>query len=272
MPRRMGWALAFSIFGLCPLTFFNLSYPIFAGGGAAAVALLFVTIAVLAFETIRRAHHASEDRRNLVLEVREAYSAVEGTPVDLTIYQGATPTGHARGVIWFEARRLYFVGDRTSFGLTPSQVASSPIEWGSEPSYLPLNAHSAAGRMGLGITPLAGDFDSNNLLQARATLDYQISRWRDDRSTIQGQLPPLTLGPDVPTPLRLLLSALITTAFWIAALPVVALAISMSLCFVPAVFALGLLLWLVVPTVYSPLRKWLSWRDRRRLERAQWKT
>ena len=266
--RVIGWALGITTFGLFPLTLALLSL----NASYQWTGLLFLTaIVLLSVEAFRRSAKIERGVRAAFLALREASTAIDGTAVDLTILQGETPTGRARGVLWFEEGRMYFVGDRTSFGLVPSQVEGSLTPWISKSSTLPLKIRTVAGRVALAIEPLADASRLENPRQVQATLNDAIFRWLRDDVPGEGQLPPLALGPDVASTTALLWGALLTGAFWTTMLVLAIGAARTSPYLVFAFVPFGAILGLTIPGLYAPRRRWRSLRDRRRLERSQWK-
>lgn len=206
--------------------------------------------------------------------LRSEFSSVQGWIVDLMIRQGHTPTGRDRGLAWFEGERLYFSGERTSFGLSRSQVAGfvdydHAIEGLRLSLEIQLHATTPAG-------PVAVDFDLMPPLEAttadtpRAPFVSAIKGWLakaagDD----EGQLPPLTLGPEVLNRPALLRSATISTAAWTLILAgfiwgglyqdwVGSLAVTMIV--VGALFSWSHL--------WYPRFLWQALRDRKRLDKA----
>ncbi len=203
----------------------------------------------------------------------EEYSSLSGWHVDLFVLQGDAPTGRDRGVIWFEEDRLYFVGDRTSFGISRGQVkAMLGEEWSVanlRPQFvLQLHADTPAGKAAVGmnmIRPLGSTLpnpSSNSLSQA-------LRGWIRSTGGDDGQLPPLTLGPEAPTRSRLLKSALGTTFLWSAMVPVLGfigwiggwVGLSIS-------FAVGSLLMVSWGDHWFPRLRWRAWRHRKCLDEA----
>ena len=267
--RRIGWALGITTFSLFPLTLVltAISEASFQWTGLAFL----IVIVLLSIEAFRRSAKVERGVRAAFLALRDASTAIDGTAVDLTILQGSTPTGRARGVIWFEDGRLFFVGDRASFGLVPSQVERSLTGWIAKSSILPLRTQTAAGRISLLVEPIVDASRLENPRQVQATLNDAIFRWLREDVPGNGQLPPLALGPDVASTTALLWGALLTGAFWTTMLVLAIGAARTSPYLVFAFVPFGAILGLTAPGLNVPRRHWRSLRDRRRLERAQWK-
>lgn len=243
--------------------------PVSVGIGLAA----WIALGLLALaRSARAAETSARNRRTHVDEVQ----AVSGWAVELTVLQGATPTGHDHGVVWLEDDRLFFLGARTSFGLFSSPVAPNArdrLAFAREtaPLILPLNAGTAAGEVAVRLRPLPLDEDSGSL-QDVARLGWLVRSWLAQGVEGTGQLPPLAIGSDAPSPGSLLARAVGSTLLWITllpfvtALPIALLATSMMLAI------LLLLLTLTLPLVWrefgDPIGRWHAWRDRRRLDRA----
>lgn len=274
--RCFGWGFVGTTFGLCPgVVVIGLLHGI----PVAAIVMILVgfltVMVVFATESFRRKETASALEKSNRDELHGEYEAVGGWLVDLTILQGATPTGHDRGVVWSEEGRLFFVGARTSFGLFPSQISPGGQNTlasanGEAPLTLPLRIATAAG-------PVAIELDSPSKKDdpyASASLGWRVRSWLAEGVEGVGDWPPLSLGPDVPTPRLLLAKAIGTTAFWLAA-PFLCFALVLSLIFTwllcagfPLVIAFfGFLGW-TWRKIGWPGSHWLALLDRRRLDRS----
>jgi hypothetical protein len=262
--------------GLCPLAIFVRTYSLFGVtiGEWPFVAVLLSMIA-LSHESVRRSTRYGQIRRRRKLAIRDEYGEIDGWQVDMTVFQGAAPTGHDRGMVWIEDGRLYFVGERTSFGLSPSQVSiTGARSLSHEPALadiqLPLDRTTAGGNLSVGLQVVptdSGEFSAHNR-QDQCRL--AIKSWVKSGDSGEGQLPPLTIGPSMPGTLRLFWMAVTATAFW-SGLTVIVLLIGLTASWwtvFPVLFTIGLIatLWW---DVWSPRIRWLAWRDRRRFDRSE---
>lgn len=220
---------------------------------------------------MRRSSRIAERGRKKRQEMREAYGAVEGWTVELTVFQGAAPTGRDRGVVWFEDGRMYFVGERTSFGLAPGQVAGGlRRNWslaGLRCSItMNLHAHTAGGSVALGLDPLPADGYEPS---PDAHFASVLTKWTSEKGPPDGQLPPLALGPDAPSTRTLLVRAVASTAFWVVVATLLAfLGLFTAWWVVPPAAAFGGCLLILWSDLWAPRLRWLAWRDRRRLRRT----
>lgn len=180
-----------------------------------------------------------------------------GWLVDVLILQGDAPTGADRGMLWIDDGRLCFSGDRTSFALSPDQVAgrcrtTTPIVGLRHEVRLPLCHPTLTLSIGLERTSIA-------------EFRRQIHLWTTSASPSEGQLPPTSLGPGAASPGRLLLGAVFSTVYWVAVLSMVFVSSQIEgsydlLPFILAFAVLGAFL-----RCWYPVTRWRAWRDRRRL-------
>jgi hypothetical protein len=211
------------------------------------------------------------DRR---IALREEFTHIEGWATDLTVLQGAAPTGYDRGVAWFEEDRLFFMGERTSMGLSASQIVG-PVRqnWsieGLRPALvLVLDAHSEGGRVSIGFDNVPLDTGELGGLRATEAFHRALTHWVRDARPVEPGLPPLRPGPGAPSLRHLLNRALATTLFWVGvAGALTALGMTVAwFCIPPVAAFLGVILvnW---NGIWVPRLRWRAWRDRRRLERA----
>lgn len=204
-------------------------------------------------------------------EVRGEFEGDYGALVSLLIRQGDAPTGEDVGALWFEDGRLYFAGRRTSFGLVPGQARSvgpvrERIRGLRNEVELILRRDTAAGPMVLSFAPLLPPHESRFV--HRKALRTDLTSWIDGWAEGSGQFPPAARGPGVMGDRRLLLETLAI----VLPLPV-ALALFVETvrpAFAGFGSAFGLfVMFAIVPAGNLRLR---ALRDRRRLEKAQWKT
>lgn len=183
---------------------------------------------------------------------RQEFGGVDGWLVDLIVLQGSAPTGVDRGMMWFEGDRLFFSGRRTSFGLSPDQVIGRDRWTLSIPGlrnklYVPLAQCSKAGRLALSIG--TGDSEVFDLRAA-------IHRWSSLEPRGGGQLPPMQVGPGVPSRRRLLVGAIASSAYWIA---VVWLLIGSSSLAAAALLAGFAYAFALVLNGLLPFERWRAW-------------
>ena len=266
--RRVGWALAAVSLGLCPLTCVSvLPYEM---GWLVVVAAL-----VLGVEAIRRTSANADLARAKRREIRDAYAAVEGWAVEMTVFQGAAATGIDRGAVWFEDGRLYFVGERTSFGLAPSQAAGDlrqewPLAGLRCATTLRLRARTAAGPVSVGFNVLPHDY-TGAATGGRSEAEFvkAVKSWLADPAPPDGQLPPLAVGPDAPSALGLLTGAILNAGFWATvAAALLLLGWRTAWWAVPPVAAFAGCVLVLNSEIWAPRHRWRAWRDRRRLDRV----
>jgi hypothetical protein len=265
--RRQMWALCLAAFGVCPLSCFGLStsYPLVGMVG------LVLPGGLLVYALVRGG--ADADRfRNERIRLQEEHAAVGGWIVHLSILQGAAVTGRDEGVVWFEDDRLLFAGRRTSFALSADGATGGVHEsWSLTGSVVPLHAETVAGRVALAFEVLPWEGAAAPAGGGAPGFVRALRGWLDVAAPAEGGLPPLAVGPGAPAVDRLLLAAVANTAFWAAALGLFALSVAagwqaaIPVALVCAVLLLG---W---SDLWVPRHRWYAWRDRRRLERAQWK-
>ncbi len=171
------------------------------------------------------ARHRDDDRRELCKEVllmRDDFGAGPSWTVDLIVRQGEAPTGRDQGLMWVEGGRVLFSGKRTSFAISPDQIAS-PIrhEMAVRDLRLRLNldlkAATSAGAVSLSFWPIADSFrraeeDASAMRYAFNTI-LANGRWTV-APPIAGQWPPLELGPGALSPSKALHSIRIRVALW----------------------------------------------------------
>ena len=268
--RRLVWASALSLCGVCPLTCLGSYDPTI---GPWPFWLTELTTLGLVIAALRRIVKTNALELASWNATRWEHAAVDGWPTTVDVLQGAAITGRDRGTVWFEDGRLFFVGERTSFGLAPSQVAQhgrkeERADGSNRAFVLPLAARTEAGSVSVRFqlvfhVPFGAvgyrDYDD---------FSREVRRWIAVETLSEGQLPPLSLGPDAPRPNLLLARALGTTMLWTVYLASSAYAMSLSpvsLCGV-LVAPVLLLFW---PTLWEPRVKWRAFLDRRRLDRGR---
>lgn len=236
-----------------------------------ALGIFFGWVALILASFFQSARAIEVGRRNW-RALREEHGIVDGWAVEMTVLQGSTTTGSDHGVVWVEDGRLFFVGARTSFGLSADQVdsavrarlASAKIQ--TTPR-LDLWTETAAGKVAVGLRPLPTT-DGTNGLQDAAALGWAVRAWLAHNADRPGQLPPLGLGPDAPTPNYLLARAIGTTLLWVTASLLAVASVATCLLFIPTLL---LLVWLGRADwagFGAPPERWRAWRDRRRLDAA----
>ncbi len=190
---------------------------------------------------------------------REEFGSGSGWIVDLMVLQGDAPTGADRGMLWIEGGRLLFSGDRTSFALSADQVAAScrsvlAISGLRHPMRVPLQHRTPAGQLALSLQT------GENSAEVR----WAIDGWAASGST-DGQFPPLRIGPGVAPTSRLLLGAVLASAFCVAAATFVGASFLVGMG--EGLFSVFLMMFLGGILRLLPLAtRWRAWRDRRRLE------
>ena len=265
--RRAAWGIGLVGFGLCPISLLGLLLA-----GAPWMLGLVVSAGLLGYLLLRSGREVERLRAERI-RLQDEHAAVPGWIVDLTVLQGAAPTGRDRGVVWFEEGRLLFLGRRTSFALA-AEAAEGKLwsGWATSGSTLPLRARSAAGRVALAFefVPWDGPIHGDSL--GSYAFAQAVRSWLATEASIEGGLPPLAFGPDAPSSGSLLFAALGTTGFWILSAWGAVLIMVREGFFVmlPVTMIVGLTL-LGFGDVWLPRHRWCAWRDRRRLEKAQWK-
>lgn len=185
-----------------------------------------IAYSVAFFAFVAGIYYARDGRkREIVLRQRERellveYASLHGWLIDLFVLQGDTPTGRDRGVVWFEEDRLYFVGDRTSFGISRGQVAAMlSDEWRAtelRPEFvLKLNADTPVGKAAIGIDMIL-PMGSSVPFPSSKGLGQALRGWIRSSGGEEGQLPPLMLGPQIPSRGRLFVRAIGFTAIWVS--------------------------------------------------------
>lgn len=270
--RRVGWALAFAALGLCPLTCLG---AVMEALSPTALVVTLVAVVLLGAEKTRRSDRTARLARAKRRDLRDAYGAVAGWTVELTVFQGAVPTGRDRGVLWFEDDRLFFLGERTSFGLAAHQTERTldegwPLAGLRALHTLRLRHRTRAGRVALGldfIPRFEGTAESADAAEFRKAL----AAWSDRAASAPGGLPPLAPGPDAPSQRALLVAAVASTTFWVAvALGLAVVAWRTAWWVAPPVAAFAGVILVLWSDVWAPRLRWRAWRDRRRLdERAE---
>ena len=203
-------------------------------------------------ERQRRTARLRADR--LLAPLREEFGDGVGTLVWLRMLQGDAPTGEDVGMLWIEDGRLLFAGRRTSFALGPSgvrgpcqmQAALAGLRY---PIRLALGERTGAGPLALSLEPIDVGTDR---------LTFEIDRWARTLGP-PGQLPPTAVGPDAPSPARLLVGAVYATVYWASVWTAGLLH--------GELFILPFSAAILAPRMgaSSPLVRWRAWRDRRRL-------
>ncbi len=273
--RRWAWTLGLTSLGFCPLTCLGLGGAFTDRGG---LWLLIPTAALVgtAFAYLR--HSAGQARRDESRRAAldEEYAPVGGWIVDLAVYQGAAPTGRDRGAVWFEDDRLLFSGRRTSFALARGEAFQVALQGWLDPDlgsnlHLVLQTRTEAGSVALGFSVVPKTFIPSS--QGEAALHGALKGWLANASPSEGGLPPLAVGPGAPSPERLLRAALGVTAFWAAfaglGLWFGVVSGAPAACVAMIVAIMLLMVW---SGLWVPRLRWRAYRDRRRLERSQWKT
>ncbi len=257
------------------LAFLILSFPI--ALVLFFMSLIFMPIGIaMIFFAIRFGMNSKEvaleaSEADLVHEFRmaEGSSPRTGWLVNLLVHQGDAPMGSDRGMLWLEDERLYFVGRRTSFGLTADQVSGLVTFDPATPGVrndleLRLAYDTIAGPLGISVSPIVpgGKVDTS----AYSDVIDRVNRWIGRGSATGGQLPPLESGPDAPSLAALSIHAVLSTAYWaiLSLLFPVFLLLQQPILAVVLAF-LGLLLGCVWTPLWSPWLRLRAWQDRRRL-------
>lgn len=272
--KQIGWSFLLASLGLWPLSCLGagslaLDSPLRLAALLSISVLLFSAGLAAYGRQFRRVHDLSNARLG---GLREEYADLRGWLVEITILQGAAPTGFDRGVIWFEEDRLLFVGERTSFALGSASVRRGPRDhWGTSgllpTTTLPLRASSPAGGVSLGFTVHADDVPGKAHWGAVGLL-MALRGWSSAGGTEPGQGPPLAIGPGSPSSTALLWGALGVTALWsliVAVLAAVAVAGEFGVAAVVTGFVV--VASLAAPDLWTFRLRWRAWRDRRRLDR-----
>lgn len=258
-----GWVLALLVLGpLVALGAINgaLSFPV--------VSLFIVSFVAFGLFAHRRSRWAINEGADYRRALAKEHGAVDGWTVEITIFQGAAPTGYDHGVVWVQDGQLFFVGARTSFGLfasevTPNAKARFAAEREADSLELPLCASTPAGSVTLDLRPLAQD------RAGVARLGWAVRAWLAQGTKGHGQLPPLALGPESPTPSDLLSQAVGVSMLWAVGLPfVLGLAALCAATWWSIPIVVPLLIWVLCflwRSFGTPASHWRSWRDRRRL-------
>jgi len=193
----------------------------------------------------------------------------EGWFVDLLVHHGAAPVGSDSGVMWIEEDRLFFAGERTSFGLTPDQVGDfchldTAIPGLKNCLELRLSHETPAGTLGITFSPIS---TSGRLVPSMNLLILGVvNRWIGRGRQKDGQLPPLTVSPDAEPISYLFFRTAASLTFW-ASIPLLLLGVWSRSPVAAVVFAIvGLTVGTVWTTVSSPLLRIRAWKDRRKLE------
>lgn len=263
--RRSRFAVAFLILSL-PVTFtFFFLGPLFIPFGIALTAVA-IRLCLRGSEPFLEPSEAE-----LVREFRTEEGGLgrAGWLVKLLVHQGDAPMGSDRGMLWLEDDRLYFVGRRTSFGLTADQVSGlirfDPATPGVRNDLeLRLAHHTPAGPLGISVSPISpgGRVDSG----AYADVIERVNRWIGRGSATGGQLPPLESGPDAPSLVELSFHAVASAAYWVLlafSFPVLLL-LQQPILAVTVSF-LGLLLGGMWSPLWSPWLRLRALHDRRRV-------
>jgi hypothetical protein len=212
------------------------------------------------------------------LRRREAFrlehESIAGWLVDLVVLQGAAPTGRDVGLVWFDDDRLYFVGSRTSFGLARGQVRNvSYDDWVTNdlqpPLTVILDAVTPAGRLGLGFDVLPQPPNDFRASRTGRALHESIRGWMAASQSEDGQLPPLSVGPEAPTRIALFRGAVQTTGVWVVIAALVLWTAAATFWWLAPVWAIVAML-VIIPWggIWIPRVRWRAWRDRRRLDRS----
>jgi len=217
-------------------------------------------------------------KRELLLQQRDRellveYSSVRGWLVDLFVLQGNTPTGRDRGVLWFEEDRLYFVGDRTSFGVSRGQIAAMQADGfrvsDLRPEFvLELSVDTPLGKTGFGFDQILS-IGSNLSNSSSNDLAQVLRGWMRSTGNEEGQLPPFALGPGIPSLNLLFLRAVGNTIVW-ATLIITMAAAGFWLGWGAALvsIAIGVFPLTTWSDLWFPRLRWQAWRDRKRLDDA----
>jgi hypothetical protein len=188
--------------------------------------------------------------------------------VDLLVHHGDAPVGSDRGVLWIEDERLYFSGHRTSFGLTAEQAADFCQYDVCIPGLkncleLRLRHQTSAGPLGISFSPI--DRSGRMLQDLHLPIQGSVNRWIGRGNATDGQLPPLTVGPDAEPSACLLFHAVGSVAFWIGVPTSLILTWNLNPIGSVVLGMAGLILGSVWTAVWSPQLRMRAWKDRRKL-------
>lgn len=270
--RRWNVALlVVAVIGVCPMGCLGacLSGATAGGGWAAGISIGSVVLLVAA---IVRYANGSEIARRRRLVRRQEFGEVAGWIVEMTIHQGEALSGRDVGVVWFEEDRLYFTGVRTSFGLGPGDVAAriagrhEVLDTGSHLT-LPLDAPSSVGTVAIGLRFISPEPESYTVATSETAFRQALRAWITSGKT-RGQLPPLAMGPDMPSVMALQRRAALASAVGPGFVLLLVLSSTFK-GFMPALVVLALVLLVALwPPALLPRRCWRAVNDRRRLDGA----
>ncbi|RYG23501.1 hypothetical protein EON82_13825 [bacterium] len=210
---------------------------------------------------------ASQERQQALLE---GFERETGWIVNLMVHHGSAPVGSDRGVLWIEDDRLYFCGQRTSFGLTADQASDFCRNDAAIPGLrnsleLRLRHQTAVGPMSISFSSVdaGGSVARNQDLPLLGAVNLWIGRGAET----DGQLPPLTPGPDAESSSRLLRRSVGAFAYW-AAIPIgLAFGWNASPLMAVTLAIAGIGIGTVWTPVWSPFLRLRAWKDRQRLSR-----
>lgn len=265
--RTAWWLLAIVLLGTCPCMI-----PVLIEGMVWPLVILccFLAFCVGTLQRTGRIVSTGQQRRAAFWTDHESIGA---WLVDLVVFQGVVPTGRDQGVLWFEEDRLYFLGDRTSFGLSRDQVATfRHNDWVRNDLQrsisLDLCEESPVGPLGIGVEVLA-PYVAQSPYRGPYTLVEALRGWIAASEGTDRQLPPLSIGPEAPSSLALLNEAVKNSLVWGALLGAALWMGFASEWWVGVGFAAIVSLFLSPwGAIWTPRLRWRAWRDRRRLDRS----
>ena len=275
MRRWLGCGLTGAILGACPLSCLSLAYsPRYHGFHfIIAFALLAASLGLGAAYLLKSVKSQALRFRRLTRLAADRADA-DGWVVDFALYQGATPTGYDCGVVWFEDEQLYFVGERTSFGFAAG-LASSEVRQDTTGSSLrsemafAIRRRSPVGEVSVGfslVDATGGTWPQRSAESLLGSLKVWLGK-----ATVssEGQIPPLTIGPRVPSSGRLFRRAIGISIVWAAlGLTLISLCIVSEWPVVPFFAVLVFIVSLFWGDLWTPCLHWRAWADRRRLDRS----
>lgn len=266
--RRNVGLLTAAALGLCPLSCLGTCLPLNAGPQALFFGpLALLSVVLLVVVVVRHSKENNAESADL-LALRDEFSGVGGWLVEMSVYQGEALSGRDIGVVWFQEERLYFTGARTSFGLGTNDLRGTTPNGnvkldGISNLLLPLDA---SGSMGAAIgLKFVGPEREFNPAMAEGSYRNALRGWLASGAKTSGQLPPFSLGPELPTTRSLRIRAVFATAAW----PFLGLLALVAAGWGGAALASFLVLGLAIvvqSSVWRPRQCWRALRDRQRLE------
>jgi len=268
--RANRWLLGLSGALVCPFACLGGCLSIGGAESSWIAALVFGSVGLLVVALARVSIDKGRQGERLDA-LRKEFGDVKGWLVEMSVRQGEALSGRDVGIVWFEDERLYFMGARTSFGLgrddTQGRLASAHDVLEDRPhAVLPLQAKTLAGPVSVELVFLHTVPEHGQRLADDLEFKHALKIWFSEAMPERGQLPPLTLGPDLPSVSALRRRALAAVAIWPTLLVLALLATPLVGTFV--FVGLGILVPLVAlwSPVVSPRRCRRAIRDRQALD------